>query len=359
MPVPANLVTTTPSRFSVIRPELLPQMAVLEPIDTEAIMLLRMQRLGIIWNNYDPPNAAQYDVGGLEFDPIRINQELNAYFELMVRDRVNQACRAVTLAFAVGSDLDAIGSRYPYGVVRLAFDANGNQLTPDQIAAGAVVATTETDAAYRQRIWLSPNILSLSGPGQGTYESYKFWALSAPQYLGQSLLRDASCFTKPGTGIVYIPLMADLFNPISTLDPVTQTVYTTIFNGAPTPTQQQIEAVYQYICEPDAARKGLTDQVAPIVPKVVNTSIVARVWLFPGVDKASVMLATMQSINGLVAALRWLGADLTMMSLEGAFASNTGVYNVVIESPTGDIIVGSSGCVNVVSSVLTYMGVAE
>ena len=107
------------------------------------------------------------------------------YFELLVRDRVNQACRAVTLAFAVGSDLDAIASRYPYGVTRIQYDINGNVLTPDQIAAGATAVTSETDAVYRQRVWLSPNILSLSGPGQGTYESYKFWALSAPQFAGR------------------------------------------------------------------------------------------------------------------------------------------------------------------------------
>lgn len=354
-----NLVTTTPSRFSVIRPDLLPTMQVLQSISTEDIIARRMQQLLIIWNKYDPPNAAQYDVQNLEFDPIKINQELNAFFELLVRDRVNQACRAVTLAFAVGSDLDAIASRYPYGVPRLMYDTSGNVVSAADIAAGATVALTETDAAYRQRIWLSPNILSLSGPGQGTYESYKFWALSAPQFAGQSLLRDASCFTKAGTGNVYIPIMADVFAPVSTLDPITQTVYTTTFNGNPTPTKPQIEAVYEYITAPDTARKGLTDVVNVLAPKVANTSIRAKVWLFPGVDKSSTMLAAMQAVNQLVAALRWLGADLTMMSLEGAFAAQTGVYDVEISSPTGDLKVDSGGCINVVSSTLTYMGVAE
>ena len=354
-----NLVTTTPSRFSVIRPELLPTMQVLESIGTEDILARRMQQLLIIWNNHDPPNAAQYDVQGLEFDPIKINQELNTYFELMVRDRVNQACRAVTLAFAVGSDLEAIASRYPYGVPRIEYDANGNQITPDQLAAGAVPVTTETDAVYRERVWLSPNILSLNGPGQGTYESYKFWALSAPQFQGESMLRDASCFTKAGTGNVYIPIMADSFAPVSTLDPVTKNVYTTVFNNNPIPTKNQISAVYQYITASGVARKGLTDVVSILAPKMISTSINARVWLFPGVDKASTMLAVMQSVNQLVAAIRWLGADLTMMSLEGAFSQNTGVYNVQIVSPTSDVIVDSGGCVNVTSSVVTYMGVAE
>jgi phage-related baseplate assembly protein len=231
-------------------------------------------------------------------------------------------------------------------------------LTPDQIAAGAVVATSETDAAYRERIWLSPNILSLSGPGQGTYESYKFWAMSAPQLPGQPLLRDAACFTTPGTGYVFIPIMSDVFAPVSSLDPVTQNIYTTIFNSNPIPNSQQISSVYQYITAPDQARKGLTDIVSVMVPKVINTTINGKVWLFPGVDKASTMLATMQSVNQLVASLRWLGADLTMMSLNSALAVS-GVYDVELSSPTGDLVTDNSGCINVISSTLTYAGVAE
>jgi phage-related baseplate assembly protein len=353
-----NFVTTTPSRFSVIRPELLPTMAVLENISAEDILSRRMQQLLIIWNKYDPPNAAQYDVGGLEFDPIKITEELETYFEVMVRNRVNQACRAITLAFSVGSDLDAIASRYPYGVPRIQYDANGQPLTPDQVAAGAVPVIAETDPVYKERVWLSPNIFSLSGPGQGTYESYKFWALSAPMPPGQPLLRDASCFTKPGTGNVYIAIMPDVLQPLSTLDPVTQNTYTTVFNGNPNPSKQQISAVYQYITAPNVARKGLTDVVSVITPKVINTTIAAKVWLFPGVDKASTMLTVMQAVNQLVDAIRWLGADLTMMSLEAALAQS-GVYNVAITSPTADILVDTSGCVNVVSSTLIYAGVAE
>jgi phage-related baseplate assembly protein len=356
MALPLNLVTTTPSRFSVIRPDLLPTMRVLEPIGTEDILTRRMQQLLIIWNKYDPPNAAQYDVQNLEFDPIKINQELNTFFEMLVRDRVNQAARAITLAFAVGSDLDAIASRYPYGVPRLQTTV---VTTDPATGAQTTVTVPETDAAYRQRIWLSPSILSLAGPGQGTYESYKFWAMSAPQFAGQPSLRDASCFTKAGTGNVYIPIMSDVFNPVSTLDPVTRTVYTTIFNGNPQPSKEQIAAVWQYINEPNTARKGLTDVINVIAPKVINTKIEAKVWLFPGVDKDSTMLAVMQAVNVLVAALRWLGSDLTMMSLEGAFAEQTGVYNTQIISPTTDITVDNSGCVNVMSSKITYMGVAE
>jgi len=72
------------SRFSVIQPSLLPPMKVLETVRTEKIISNRMSQLVTIWKDRDPPNGAQYDVGGLEFDPIRINQECNTYFELLL-----------------------------------------------------------------------------------------------------------------------------------------------------------------------------------------------------------------------------------------------------------------------------------
>ena len=128
-------------RISVLLPANLQPMVVLEKIDVETILAERMARLKELWAKYDPPSAAQYDVEQLEFDPIKINQEACSYFELLIRDRINQAARSITLAYAIGTDLDAIASRYPGGVPRL---------------------EGESDDRYRRRIWLSPNTLSPS-----------------------------------------------------------------------------------------------------------------------------------------------------------------------------------------------------
>src|SRR5215475_5334491 len=156
------------SRFPVVAINQLSRMQVLETIDTDAIIGARMAKLVELWREADPPAGAVYDVGMLEFDPLKINQECATYFELMLRDRVNQAARAVTLAFAVGSDLDAIASRYPGGLPRL---------------------PNETDDRYRRRIQLSPNALTPHGTG----EAYEFWALTA-----DGSLRDASATTVEG-----------------------------------------------------------------------------------------------------------------------------------------------------------------
>jgi phage-related baseplate assembly protein len=337
--MPTNLVTTTPSRFSVIRPELLPPMAVLQRIDTEALIDQRMTKLVEIWAAHDPPHAAQYDVGALEFDPIRINQELNAFFELLVRDRVNQACRAVTLAFAVGSDLDAIGSRYPYGMPR---------------------NLGESDEMYRRRVWLSPNILSLGGPGMGTFESYVFWALSAPMFPNDVGLKHAAALTKPYTGNVYIPILSSAIDNPDYVWSVSLdgNVWTLVPGTHPVPTPTQIEAVYEYITEPDTARKGLTDVINVIPPKVAPVMLDIQIWLFNGVDRNTLMATVAQAIADLIEALRWLGADLTMLTLQGALAQ-AGVYNTKITSPTTDTIVDVDGCVNIVSATLRYMGQGE
>ena len=354
----SNLVTTTPTRFSVIRPDLLPPMAVLEKIDTEQLISMRMQKLVEIWSNNDPPNAAQYDVAGLEFDPIKINQELNAYFELLVRDRVNQACRAVTLAFAVGSNLDAIASRYPYGIPRMQWDAFGNLITPEMLAANIQVATTESDDVYRQRIWLSSNILSLNGPGQGTFESYVFWALSTPIFVGDVPLKHASALTQPGTGHVYIPIMSTSSMNTTWTTSIDGNTWTLIPGTKPVPTATQIEAVYEYITEPNTARKGLTDIISVLPPKVISPAINVQLWLFPGVDKKTLMTEIAAAMVTFLQAIQWLGADLTMLALQGVFVQ-AGVYDTNIISPTASIDVGVDGCINVTSVTLRYMGTGE
>jgi phage-related baseplate assembly protein len=339
-----NLVTTTPTRFAVIRPDLLPPMKVLESISTEVIIASRMAKFKALWASYDPPNAAQYDLENLEFDPIKIQAELATFFELLVRDRVNQAARAVTLAYAVGSDLDAIGSRYPYGVARL--DTNGDGI-PD-----------ETDAAYRQRLWLSPNILSLNGPGQGTYESYVFWALSAPQ-APELPIKHATALTVEGTGNVIIPIINSI--PLGSqwiVPPAAQNSYVLAVASDPTPTANQIANVYKYITEPDMARKGLTDVINVVKPKITNTAINVQVWLFPGVDRASLMAEVCAAVLQLIVNLRWIGADLTILALETALGQ-AGVYNTVILSPAADVIVGVDGCVNITTATLVYMGIGE
>lgn len=305
-------LSSTGTRFSVIQPDLLPVMKVLEAVSTEKILSNRMAQLVSIWKGHDPPNGAQYDVGALEFDPIRINQECNTYFELLLRDRVNQACRSITLAFAVGSDLDAIASRYPGGVPRL----------PD-----------EADNRYRRRVWLSVNPLS----PHGTAESYQYWALTALD----GILRDASAI-KIRTALEE--------NPVITVSCLSSNP------TDPRPTNEQIIAIRSYIL--DQTRMAMTDVISVKAPKIKQTPYHLRVWLYPGPDKDSVMTNVRANIAALIEAQYWLGFDHTQMAIMAAGAVS-GVSDIDILEPAEDIHIEVDWVVRVTEVIIEYAGRRE
>jgi phage-related baseplate assembly protein len=339
-----TLVSPTPSRFPVIRPELLPRPDVLEVISSDSIIEDRMARFKQRWSEEDPPNAAAYDVGQLEFDPIKIVTENASYFELLVRDRVNQAARSVMLAFSFGSNLDAIASRYPGGVPRLAGESDDN---------------------YRRRIWLSPNILS----AHGTTESYAFYALSA---LGPNVLRDAAAFTTRGTGRVTIPILVNkpllVLSEQQVLAIVNQQIQTGLVDplrvsfetdpgDPPLPTADQILQVYRYISA--NTRKGLTDEILIARPKVVATRIVIQLKTFPGNSVAATLTNVAANLMLMIEAHRWLGYDLTILDIDTVLGNAGGVYNRTILQPTDDVVVGNDGFVRVTGIDLTWLGLGE
>jgi phage-related baseplate assembly protein len=308
------------SRLSVINLEL-GRMQVLETISTEAVLASRMTDLKTRWVASDPPAAAEYDVENLEFDPLKINQEVSTYFELMLRDRVNQAARAVTLAFAVGTDLDAIGSRYPGGMPRIA---------------------GETDDRYRRRVWLSPNVLS----PHGTAESYVFWALT-----GDPTLHDASAVSIEGTGKVFVTIAAESGSVATmewqrTTDPLTGVLLHTEARPviSPTPTLEQIIDVRAYIL--DEARRGFTDAIIVYGPKITHVNYKARIWLFPNVSAELALTAIENALAALIEKQRWLGYDHSRMAFDATLAQ-AGVHHAIIDEPFKDVIVDDRAFVQV------------
>ena len=278
-------------RISILLPANLQPMVVLEKLDVERVIADRMARLKVLWAEYDPPSAAQYDVEALEFDPIKINQEACAYFELLIRDRVNQAARSVTLAYAIGTDLDAIASRYPGGVPRL---------------------ENESDDRYRRRIWLSPNTLS----SHGTAEAYEFWALTAmPE------LRDVTAIRSVQHDYYPTILITCLMN----------TNY-----DDPKPSQEQLVFIRSYI--QNLSRQGLTDVISVNPPKVKEINYTVAVWLYPGTVPDQTMLRISMNLSALVTDQYWLGHDHTHTAIHAA-CKIQGVHHVEIEEPEDDVLI--------------------
>jgi phage-related baseplate assembly protein len=321
------------SRLSVINLAELGPMEVIETISTEDILATRMARFKELWALYDPPAAAQYDVENLEFDPIKMNQECSTYFELMMRNRVNQAARDVTLAFGYGNNLEGIASRYPGGVPRL---------------------PGESDDRYRRRVWLSPNVLS----PHGTAEHYVFWALTA-----DPTLHDASATTAKGTGKVFVTIMPERGSVVTmawtrthdkTTGALLQSEARPIINAAPT--LQQIVDVRAYILA--EARRGLTDEIVVYGPKVAHASYKARIWLFPNVSAELAFSKIEQAVAALLEKQRWLGYDHSRMALDAALAQE-GVHHAIVDEPFKDLSVDDRGFVNVDLVRLMLAGYAE
>jgi len=138
----------------------------IEEVDFEVILAEQKAWTLARWDEVRAvrPDLPALDTLGLETEPMTIILESYAFRETLVRALVNDKARAVLLAYAVGSDLDAIGAFFStYRMTVVAADpANG------------VAAIMEDDDRFRRRIQLAPEAFSTCGP-RG---AYIYWALT-------------------------------------------------------------------------------------------------------------------------------------------------------------------------------------
>jgi len=311
------------SRFSIIDPNQLPAMVVIVPTDSEATLVERMTALKTRWTEYDPPMGAQYDVEGLEFDPIKINQEVNTDLHVKLEDRVNQAARALTLVHAIGGDLDAIASRYPGGVPRATSETYDVLTTP-------LIEQRRMDNRYRRRIWLAANAFSTAG----AEEAYVFHALTAVPTLkdASAVLVHLSRYDQE----VVVTLMAD--------------------RPDPKPTTAEIEAARSHLHKPTVKPLTAVVRVAGVV--VINTKYVIDITLLPAIDETSIMAQIRAAVDAHIEAQRVLGGDHTLAAIYDA-AFVPGVHNVRIREPVADILVNARQAVRVTEVELRMVGRAE
>ena len=146
--------------FSLLSP---PQ--IIEELNFEAVLA---ERKSALIDKYDGDEQLQI-IATLEreSEPLTKLLEENAYRELILRQRINQAARAVLLAFASGSDLDHVAANF--NTQRLVISPANNSVYPP------LPAVYESDDVLRQRALLAFDALSVAGPKQ----AYIYHALSA------------------------------------------------------------------------------------------------------------------------------------------------------------------------------------
>lgn len=144
----------------------LPAPQVLEDLDFEAIyaeeLLAFRQYMG---DNWSAP---------LESDPVVKLLELGAYRRLLNRARVNDAAKALLLAYAEDADLDQLAANVT--LERLAIQAG------DMHAMPVVAPALESDDALRERIQLVYEGLTTAGPRN----SYILHARNASALVGDA-----------------------------------------------------------------------------------------------------------------------------------------------------------------------------
>lgn len=234
----------------------------------------------------------------VESDPAYKILEVAAYRELLIRQRVNDAAKAVMVAYATGADLDQIGANYD--VPRLL-------ITPaDDAAIPPTPAVYEADDDYRTRI-----ILSLEGyTTAGSRGSYVFHALSASGDCKDVAVESLT----PGTvNVAVLSRTGTGAAPAATVSAV-------------------VEALNADVVRP------LCDTVVVESAQIVAYNIAASLTLYPGAGQAEVLAAATAAAQVYAAEQHRLGRDITR---SGIFAAlhQPGVQNVTITAPAADIAI--------------------
>ena len=287
----------------------LPFPAAVENLDFEVILAAMIADL----QARDPAFTAL-----LESDPAYKVLEVCAFREVLLRQRVNEAIKGVTLAYAIGSDLDQIAARY--NVQRLV-------ITPaDDTTVPPTPAVLESDDALRRRVQLSFEGFSTAGP-EG---AYIFHSLGA-----DARVLDASAHS-PVPGQVVVAVLSNI--------------------GDGTAPADLLDAVNATLSADDV--RPLTDQVLVKSAEIISYTVSATLTLYPGPDADVVVANAQAALNAYVDNNHRLGRDVTLSGLYAALHQE-GVQNVVLTSPTASVVANWDQATWCTGSTISVGGTGE
>lgn len=273
----------------------LPAPDVVEELDYETILDERIATLISLYPE-DQQEAIARTLT-LESEPIVKLLQENAYREVIWRQRVNEAARAVMLAYAIGSDLDIIGAN---------FDVERLVITPaDDSVIPPVAAVMESDDDFRLRIQQSFEGMSVAG-STGAYEFH-----------GRS-----------ADGRV-----ADISVISSEPACVTVSVLSREDNGAAS--AELITAVRNALNDEDV--RPVADRVTVQSATIVDYKIAATLFLYPGPESEPVRNAAEAKLKAYISAQHRLGRDIRKSAIYAALHVE-GVQRVELAAPVADIV---------------------
>lgn len=294
----------------------LPAPGVVETLNYETLLAERKATLISLY-----PAAQQQAIArtlALESEPIVKLLEENAYREVILRQRINEAAQAVMVAWALDGDLDQLGANN--GVTRLV-------ITPaDTSTIPPTPAVMESNDDFRARIASAFEGLSVAGP-TGAYE---YHAKSA-----DGRVADASAISP---------------SPAS----VTVTVLARDGNGsAPTDLLTAVETALN-----DDNVRPVADRVTVQSAQIVNYAIDAELYLYPGPEAEPIRAASQAKLAAYVTAQKRLGRDIRLSALYAAIHVE-GVQRVNLIQPVADVVLDKTQAAFCTGYTLTVGGSDE
>ena len=294
----------------------LPAPDVVEVLDYEILLAERKATLVSLYP--EDQQAAVARTLTLESEPIVKLLEENAYREVILRQRINEAAEAVMVAYATGADLDQLG-------------ANGNvarlTVTPaDDSTVPPTVAVMEADGDYRGRIPQAFEGLSVAGP-TGAYE---YHARSA-----DGRVADASAIS-PSPANVTITVLSRENNGEASAD---------------------LLAIVEAALNDENVRP-VADRVRVQSASVVDYHVDATLYLYPGPEAEPIRTAAAAKLQAYITAQSRLGRDIRQSALYAALHVE-GVQRVELAAPAGDVVLDKTQAAYCTGYQLTLGGTDE
>lgn len=263
----------------------LPQPTVAEPLDFESLLNERKERLIALYP--EDQRAAMRDALTRESEPlVKLLQE-NAYREMILRQRINEAAVSNMLAFAQGNDLDNLAANF--NVKRLNIADQGK----------------ESDSDLRLRTQRAFEGLSVAGP-RGAYE---YHALSA-----DGRVADATA-DSPSPCEVLVTLMSRQGNGQA---------------------DESLLGIVRQALNDDAVRP-VGDRVTVQSAHIVDYDINATLYLNPGPEQELILDAARASVARYVNEQRRLGRSIRRNKIIGAL-DVSGVQDVDLHAPASSLV---------------------
>ena len=277
----------------------LPAPDVVEALEYESLLAERKATLIYLYPA-DPQEAIARTLA-LESEPIVKLLQENAYRELMLRQRVNEAARAVMVAFATGSDLDQLGANV---------DTPRLVITPaDDTTLPPTPAVMESDSEYRVRLPQAFEGISVAGPS-GAYE-YHGRAADGRVADVKAISPSPACVTisvlsREGNGTASADLLAVVASALN-----------------------------------DENVRPVGDRVTVQSATIVKYVIEAVLYLYPGPEAVTIQVAAEAKLKRYITAQHRLGRDIRLSAIYAALHVE-GVQRVELKKPLADIVLNTT-----------------